>query len=179
MRKIIILLFLTALVGGAVYVVYTHQEEVRGLVNMVGRKIAPCASPITYSIGSVDARFGISKNTLAGELKDAEAIWEKASGKDLFAYAEAGGEVTVRLIYDERQAATDTLKAAGMQMDKSKAGYDTLKTRYDALSAEVRTDQAAYEERVRGFFASSVKYWRRASHRFRWCSCPSCRHRGS
>ena len=158
MRKIIILLFLTALVGGAVYVVYTHQEEVRGLVNMVGRKIAPCASPITYSIGSVDARFGISKNTLAGELKDAEAIWEKASGKDLFAYAEAGGEVTVRLIYDERQAATDTLKAAGMQLEKSKAGYDALKARYEALSAQVRAAQAEYEERAGTYQSRMTAY---------------------
>ena len=145
MRKIINFVLLMALVGSTVYVVYTHQEEVRGLVNIVGRKIAPCASPVTYSIGSIDTRFGISKKTLVTELKDAEAIWERASGTDLFGYEESGGDVTVSLVYDERQAATDKLKAAGIQMDKSKAGYDVLKARYDALSAKVRSEQSEYE----------------------------------
>ena len=167
MRKIINVVLLLVLVGGAGYAVYTHQEELRGLVDMVGRKIAPCASPITYSIGSVDARFGISKNTLAGELKDAEAIWEEASGKDLFAYTEEGGEVTVGLVYDERQAATDKLKAAGIQLDKSKAGYDALQARYDALAAEVQTEQAAYEERAAAYerrmtaYNTQVEQWNR------------------
>ena len=38
----------------------------------------------------VDARFGISKNTLAGGLKDAEAIWEEASGKGSFCIYRGG-----------------------------------------------------------------------------------------
>ena len=148
MRKIIDWVVLVTLLGGAGYMMYTHQEQVRGLVDMVGRSLTPCASPLTYSIGSVDTRFGISKNTLAGELKDAEAIWEKASDTDLFEYAENGGNVTVNLVYDERQAATDKLKAAGIQMEKSKAGYDVLRARYDTLSAEVRSEQSEYERRA-------------------------------
>lgn len=155
------------LVGGAGFVIYTRQAEIRGIVTMVERRITPCASPITYSIGPVDARFGISKSTLVGELKDAEAVWEKASGKDLFAYKEEGGEVTVRLTYDERQAATDKLKAAGIQLDKSKVGYDALKARYDTLSAEVGTEQAEYEARAAAYeshmtaYNSEVERWNR------------------
>src|SRR3989338_1033872 len=159
MRKIINFVLLMALVGSTVYVVYTHQEEVRGLVDMVGRKIAPCASPVTYSIGSIDTRFGISKKTLVTELKDAEAIWERASGTDLFGYEESGGDVTVSLVYDERQAATDKLKAAGIQMDKSKAGYDVLKARYDALSAKVRSEQSE-DERLAAY-NREVERWNR------------------
>ena len=145
MRKIIDWVVLITLLGGAGYLLYTNQAQIRGLVDMVSRSITPCATPVTYSIGSIDTRFGISKKTLVTELKDAEAIWERASGTDLFGYEESGGDVTVSLVYDERQAATDKLKAAGIQMHKSKAGYDVLKARYDTLSAEARSEQSEYE----------------------------------
>lgn len=144
MRRIIDWILLLAVIGGAGYLAYTHQAQIRGIAQVVQGKVSPCTNPITYSIGSIDPRFGISKNTLENDLTKAEAIWEKPSDKNLFAYAQSGGTVTISLVYDSRQAATDKLKAVGIQTDESRASYDTLKAKFDALSQSVKSEKVAY-----------------------------------
>ena len=151
MRKIVDWIVLIAIVGGAGYFAYTHQAQVRTLVHMVQGKVAPCAHPITYSVGSIDPGFGISKSVLVDDLKEAEAIWEQPSGKNLFEYTASGGDVTVNLIYDSRQAATDKLKAAGIETGKSQASYDVLKAKYDAISARVGSEQSQYDAQVAAY----------------------------
>ncbi len=158
MRKLFDWIVLIALVGGAGYLAYTHPGALQGVVRMVKERIAPCASPLTYSIGSIDPRFGISKSILITDLKEAEAIWEQPSGKDLFAYQESGGEVTVDLVYDSRQAATDRLKAAGIEVDKSQTSYEALKARYDGLSASVAAEQSSYQSAVAAYKRDEAAY---------------------
>lgn len=157
MRRAFNALFLIAILGIAGSLAYTHQAEVRSTVNLITAG-TPCASPMTYSIGAVDPRFGISRAVVAADLKEAEAVWEKPSGKDLFAYVETGGEVTVSLVYDSRQASTDKLKAAGIQVDKSQASYDALKARYDALLAQVKSEQATYDDKVASYKRDEAAY---------------------
>lgn len=156
---------LIALVGGAGYAAYTHQAQVRAVVHMVEGKVAPCANPITYSIGSIDPRFGISKSILVSDLTEAETIWEKPSGKNLFTYVASGGDVTVSLMYDSRQASTDKLKAAGIQIDSSQASYEALKAKYDALSERVHSEQSHYDALVATYkhdqdaYNAEVEHW--------------------
>ena len=158
MRRLIDVVVLVVLVGGAGYLAYTHQTQVKGIVRVVQGKVAPCASPLTYSIGTVDSRFGIPESTLVADLKEAEAMWETASGKNLFQYEESGGDVTVNLVYDSRQAATDKLKVAGIEVDKSQASYDTLKVRYDALSAQVAREQSGYNGKIAAYQRDEAAY---------------------
>lgn len=158
MRKLVDSIVLIVVVGLGSYLAYTHQAQVRSIVPMVERRLAPCGSPITYSIGSIDPRFGINTTALVGDLKEAEAIWEKPSGKDLFASEARGGAVTVNLVYDNRQAATDRLKAAGIQVDSSEATYHALKTRYDALFARVQGEQSSYQSEVAAYKADEAAY---------------------
>lgn len=149
---------LAAVLGVAGYLAYTHQAQVRAIVQMVEVTLAPCANPITYSIGAVDQRFGISEPALLVDLGKAEAIWEESSGKNLFEYREAGGDVTVNLVYDSRQAATDTLRAAGVQLNKSKGSYNALKTMYDTISLQVASEQSIYASRVAAYKRAEDAY---------------------
>jgi hypothetical protein len=158
MRRVIEWLVLIVLVGGAGYVGYTHQAQVQGMAREVENTVSPCASPLTYSIGSVDPHFGISNSVLVADLKDAEGIWETASGKNLFQYEASGGDVTVNLVYDSRQAATDKLKAAGIQVDQSQASYDALKARYDALNAQVAREQSQYDASAAAYKRDEAAY---------------------
>jgi len=158
MRKFAELVLLVAVVGAGGYAAYTHQGALRGIVPAIEGTIAPCGSPITYSIGSIDPRFGISAEAFAGDLKEAEALWETPAGKDLFAYERSGGSVTVNLVYDSRQAATDKLKALGIQADESGAAYEELKTRYDALSARVESEQSRYDSAVAAYKRDEAAY---------------------
>ena len=156
MRRTIDWVLLIAVLGGAGYLAYTHQAQVKGVVHMVQVKIAPCAKPITYSIGSIDSRFGITESILISDLKEAETIWESPSGKSLCEYTQSdlpgqGGDVTVSLVYDNRQAATDKLKTMGIQLSKSQSSYEELKAMYETLSAKVETEISDYKNAVAAY----------------------------
>lgn len=165
------LLCVLAVAGG---MAYAFPDRARGLVNVLQSKIAPCKSPITYSIGSVDSRFGISKPILVADLKEAENIWEsvpsksgasgssvaadKAASSNLFEYKETGGDVTVNLIYDGRQASTNKLVSLGIKTDDTKESYNALKQRYDALRVQVTSQKAEYTAKAAAYKQSESSY---------------------
>ncbi len=128
----------------------------------VGRQIEakfmPCQRPISYSIGSIDKRFGISKTTFAADLHEAEALWEKSSDKDLFEYKSAGGDVVVNLVYDYRQQASDKIASVGIQIDNSKASFDALKAQYNSLSARITVEKADLETSAAAYSARQEAY---------------------
>jgi len=158
MRKLIGWILLAAVVGVGGYLAYAYPAQLRGIVGVVQYKLAPCGNPITYSIGSVDPRFGLSKTALESALKEAEGIWEQPSDKNLFGYVESKGlpasrqgVLTIDLVYDSRQAATDKLKTLGIRVESNEASYKTLKTRYDALLAQVQSGQSQYKSRIASY----------------------------
>ncbi|PIU20358.1 MAG: hypothetical protein COT18_02695 [Elusimicrobia bacterium CG08_land_8_20_14_0_20_59_10] len=167
MRKLIDWVVLLAVIGIAGYLANTHKTQIRTVVRSLKGKLVPCASPVLYSIGSVDPRFGLSQYALADALFEAEAIWEGPSGKDLFAHVRSGGDVTVNLVYDSRQAATDRLKKLGLRTDQSRASYDALKARYTELSAQTDLAQARHRtwmadyKRKEAAYNARVGQWNR------------------
>src|SRR3989344_5295017 len=117
-RRVINALVFVALVGGVGYFALTHQDRVLQAARQIEARFLPCRSPITYSLGTIDARFGISKVTLIANLKEAEDIREKYSDKDLFEYKSDGGDVVVNFVYDYRQQARDKMAAESLRIDK-------------------------------------------------------------
>ncbi|RJQ34244.1 hypothetical protein C4568_02760 [Candidatus Parcubacteria bacterium] len=167
MRRLLDVIILSAVIGGGAYLAYTHPAQVRHLMRLAQDTVAPCSSPRTYSLIAVDPRFDISTSTVLSNLKQAEEIWEEPSGKDLFEYKPEGGEVSVALVYDERQQATDKLSSLGIRIDESKATYDSLRAKYDDLSIEVEQDKATYERSVAAYeereaaYNAEVRKWNR------------------
>lgn len=158
MRRGVDVLILVALLGAAAYFGSVYQAQVRVLASQIEAKVAPCQSPVSYSLGSIDARFRISTSTLVADLQQAEAIWEKPSGKNLLQYDATSGDVTVNFVYDYRQKATDQMAASGIQVTKSKASYDLLKARYDALAAAVVSEKAQFEQNVAAYQQNEAAY---------------------
>src|SRR5437870_5567200 len=79
----------------------------------------PCSSPIRYTIGEFDQKFGMSQTDFVAAMGQAEKIWEDSVGKNLFEYDAAGDtgysifgrkDVPVNLVYDARQATADKHK---------------------------------------------------------------------
>ena len=71
--------------------VYIYQDKLRVwfrplLVGFEYRFLEkpPCSKPIAYDVGTFDRRFNISHEYFLSALADAEAIWEKPSGLNLF-----------------------------------------------------------------------------------------------
>ena len=164
-RRVIDALVFVAIVGGAGYFALTHQDLVLRITRQVEARFLPCRQPITYSLGAIDGRFGIPKATLIADIKEAEAVWEKPSGKDLFEYNSDGGDVVVNFVYDYRQQASDRMAAEGLRIDKSRSSFDALKAQYDSRAARIASAKvvfdaavAAYESRQQAYNAEVAKW---------------------
>lgn len=167
MQRAITALLVVAAIVGAGYTALTHRDRVMQVGRQVKAKFLPCQRPITYSLGSIDTRFGISKTTLINNLKEAEDLWEASSEKNLFEYESTGGDVVVNLVYDYRQEASDKVATLGIQIDKSKASFDALKAKYDALATRIAKEKAdltasveAYQGRQKAY-NDEVAKWNR------------------
>jgi hypothetical protein len=128
----------------------------------------PCSQPIPYMLGNFDTKFGISKSYFLSALADAENIWEKPFGKQLFSYApgdSAPDVLKINLIYDYRQQATGKLDSLGIVVKDDKASYDALKAKFTALRTQYDAGKTSFNAQVEAFnqkqktYQDAVKYW--------------------
>ncbi len=145
MRKAISWVLLIAALGAAWYQWYTNKDRIRAALRLARVRTFPCSSVITYSIGAMDPRYAIPREELAAYMREAETAWESPARKNLFEYRRLGGDVTVNMVYDRRQAALDKLKTLGIKTGQSRESFKDLKARYDALAAWVRQEEDRYK----------------------------------
>jgi hypothetical protein len=117
----------------------------------------PCRTPITYGIGEFDAQFGVSQADFLDALSQAEAIWEKPLGRNLFQYS-PDGSLKVNLLYDSRQETTNELQQMGIIVENNKASYDSLKAKYDDLNADYETEKASFNAAASAFDSKRAAY---------------------
>lgn len=117
----------------------------------------PCRRPITYRIGEVDERFGLSRDEFAEYVKAAADLWGRPFARPLFREA-SQGSLEIRLVYDYRQEATDRLRKLNIRIDRSRDSYEALKERYERMKMEwegkgaaLRVDLETYNRRVQEF----------------------------
>lgn len=149
MRKALGWFLLFAALGVAWYQWRTHEAVYRAAAQIMRARLFPCSSPITYSLGAIDPGYAITRAELTDALREAETAWELPERKNLFELKDSSGAVTIRLVYDERQAALDKLKALGIATEQTLGAYKELKARYEALTAQVD----AQEARLKGILA--------------------------
>ncbi len=111
-----------------------------------------CQVPMTYSIGELDEQFDLTHEEAAAALAEAAAIWEDATGTDLFVPVEQGGALTINFVFDERQQMENAESAFAARLQEGKsandaltAAYSDVVTRYDSLLAQYNTKRASYE----------------------------------
>lgn len=110
----------------------------------------PCKSPIEYSIGQVDPKFGLSEDYLLSAVKDAENMWEKASGENLFEYNQ-NGELKINFVYDYRQNSTVELNNLDNTIEKDNAYYLKLKADYDNYVSQYDSNQSRLDSMVSSY----------------------------
>jgi cell division protein FtsB len=113
------------------------------IVSIYRIQAGSCPEPVTYHIGSIDPRFGLSNEEIAQAISTAAAIWGKASNRELFR-EDPQGSVEINLVYDYRQAAADKLKKISGTIDNTKRSYDVLKVHIENLDREFKVKDAAY-----------------------------------
>lgn len=129
---------------------------------------APCDKPIPYNLGVFDSRFNIPKSYFLIVLTEAEAIWEKPLGLDLFAYTPLGARddvLKINLIYDYRQEATSKLASLGIVVKNNRNSYEMLKEKFILLKVEYTTATNIFNNRVEVFdknnqaYDTKVNFW--------------------
>lgn len=101
------------------------------VVIFVGQRIliSACDQPIYYRIDTVDAKFNLSKDKFITDSKNAADIWNKAYGKNLLVF-DPKGNLSINLIYDERQLLNSQINNLEEQINKQKGTLDPQIAQY-------------------------------------------------
>lgn len=159
--KIIQFVIVMAMISGLV--IY-FEPDIRLAKNYLVRTISPCDQPLEYSLGDFDARFGLSRADFLKTIDQAAQIWQAPVNKKLFNYSVSGALPTgqaglkINLIYDSRQASTDKLKTLGLSIHNDKAGYDTLKVKYDAFNKTYQSQKSELDNLISYFNQQKADY---------------------
>lgn len=103
-----------------------------------------CPIPLSYRLGEVDERFGVERADLEQVLRQAEAVWEEGTGRDLFEF-DSQGDLTVSFIFDERQQLASTEEEWRVRLDRLEAEYEAVVDGTKQLGSEYESKQASYD----------------------------------
>lgn len=141
MKRLLFYIIFFSIIGA---VCYKYQTPLQVGLKKVENEYFPCRRALSYRIGSFDGKFGISRDDFLQALREAEEVWEKPTGKNLFTY-DPTGFIAINLEYDKRQETSDKLKDIDKKMGDSKTQFTTLKSRYDSLQSRYESDRKKFE----------------------------------
>ncbi len=136
---------------------YHFRAPLVEIATRLSQSVLPCSIPISYSLGHFDTQFGISKTDFLTAVARAEALWEKAAGKELFRYADNGG-LKINVVYDSRQQTTQQLQEIGSTVAGARASYDAMKAQYADLNSQYQADKVRLENDVADFNGRQEAY---------------------
>ncbi len=150
MRKsFLVSLILAILLGGLFW--YKHAD-------------LACLVPISYKVGTVDERFGISETDFEEILASAAKMWSEVMGKDLFIYNNSSN-FAVNLIYDERQKLARSEEEWRLALDeKEKTGkqimteVEKMNQNYLDEKESLKKQYEAYENNLDNFNRKVEEY---------------------
>lgn len=101
--------------------------------------IYPCEAPIGYKLGDVDSRFKLTRAQAQADIVEAQNIWGKIYGKDLF-INEGEDPIVINFVYDERQ---------------------DLKNQVDVLEKNVVSNKSNLDAQVSSFNQKAIDFKKR------------------
>lgn len=154
MLRGIVNIILVLMISGAAYLVYDRVSA------------DPCGETLTYGIGSIDPKFGVSESTLVSLLTQTEQVWETPFGYNFFTYDKTA-KFKVNLVFDERQQRTIDERNTRSVIDSQQEQYRQKASEYSALLAEHSELNIQYEEQLSIYnsrlqkYNEEVDYWNR------------------
>lgn len=131
---------------------YLHEHPITIPVQFAAK---PCATPIPYTIGTIDPRFKVSEQDVLSHLSEAAAIWNTAAGKTVLVYDPTNAHaMPVNFVYDTRQE-TVTL---GKAIDSTEASQNSERDQITALQQAYLAKQQAYASAIASFNSDSQAY---------------------
>lgn len=151
MKKLLQYIFLLAAIGFSGWAIYYYSLD-------------PCQKPLEYGLGRFDTQFDVSKQDFRAYIAEAEKVWEKALGRDIFNY-DPDASFKINLIYDQRQLETMQkqktefgLSAAEAVFKKLDAEFSLFKDQYESRTAAYERDLVDFEQN-KASYDQSVDFW--------------------
>ena len=123
-----------------------------------------CERTLGYSIGEIDARFGISTSQVVDLIAEVEQIWELPTGFDMFEY-DPTASFSVDFIFDERQEKTNKAKEIDLTLSDLVESLDGLDADSSSLIASYDDRFALFETRLNSYnyrmdqLNADIVYW--------------------
>ncbi len=154
-------MLLTLLFASVLVAAYALRDPLNiELLQRLEHQLFPCKSPLTYSLGTFDAEFGLERADFLAAVLTAEQLWESPIERELFLPVPERGDIVINLIYDQRQATTKSLQELDIKIDNTRENYnelrvryDTARTEYDREKAELDSQMTAYHQRREAYEA--------------------------
>lgn len=108
---------------------------------------AVCDVPLEYRIGSVSSEFGLSQSDVRAAVAEAEAIWEDATGYNLFTHSEERG-LPINFIFDDRQAETNQELVLRKELAEQQHLTEEIQSEFARLSAKYDDLKESYDRKV-------------------------------
>lgn len=132
---------------------YTSLEKHPEVLQIAGERLVqtfvppppPCTKPLSYALGTFDSRFGMSRADFLKYVELAENELEKTINRDLFEYREEKSDISLYLLYDERQQTTEVLNNKLTDINQDSRTYDYYKKQVSDLTASYQTQKREYE----------------------------------
>jgi len=106
-----------------------------------------CENPLTYTIGTIDERFGVTSAELGDYINQAADIWKTAYGRDLFIYAPESS-LEINMVYDERQKSLGSIETIEDVVEKRKLDIESASQTYESLVNEVKEKARVLNEEI-------------------------------
>lgn len=111
-----------------------------------------CDIPIPYTIGSVDPRFGLTKDAFLSYIQQATRIWDDVEHKELFIYnPQLQNALSINLIFDQRQSLTNQI---GQIQDQLQTEKQTINPQI----AQYKQEVADFKQKL-ATLNSQIEYW--------------------
>ena len=117
-----------------------------------------CDTPIYYSVGEVDEKFGVKREKLLSAVNSAAQIWNKEAGRDIFRYrmdnlaskgdAFQGKVLQIHFRYDKRQALTTQIGQLEGKVYKDESSLKAAIIDYEAKVADFNSRMEVFNAEV-------------------------------
>lgn len=155
-------LFFMVVFGFLAYQIHQHPQL---KFNRLEHRLShPFDTRVRYKIGTIDPRFGLSRQDVEKLTREAVEIWHQGTGKQWFVYDDKA-QLTINFLYDERQQRTvevhkniNQLERIEQQRQQQHASITPEKQRLEQRWKEIQAQQRQYNANVRQYNTLQQQY---------------------
>ncbi len=106
--------------------------------------VSDCDLPLTYHVGTIDARFDLTEAELVQVMQRVGRLWSRAAGQPVLRH-QPDGDIAVHLRYSDSQRRADQERRMGNRIEALQDQYADLDRRHKRLSETFDARLAAYK----------------------------------